>query len=164
MLPLLFLLVLLQHGRRQRNCHHLLCYNKLFFCCNSEGNDNNATITFCFGLVVAKKVTIELQQSCHRLLFLFCYNIEGDGSKATIAFCFRFATIKKATTMSHCLILWFHHSEEEEDDNFCHLLWWLCCKKMATYAFFGGFATKKVMTAMSLPSSMVVVLWRRQWQ
>jgi hypothetical protein len=28
---------------------------------------------------------------------------------------------------------------------------------------FGGFVAKKVMVAMSLPSSMVVVLWRRRW-
>jgi hypothetical protein len=28
---------------------------------------------------------------------------------------------------------------------------------------FCGFATKKVMTTMSLPSFMVVLLWKKQW-
>ncbi len=60
--------------------------------------------------------------------------------------------------MNRHLLLWFHYSKEKEDNNSRHLSRWLCCKKMATCAFFGGFAAKKVTTAMSLPSSMVVVL------
>jgi hypothetical protein len=78
-------------------------------------------------------------------------------------FYFGVTTGKKATTMSCNLLMWFHYSKEEEDDNFCHLFQWLCCNKMATCIYFCGFAAKKVTSTMSSPSSMVVVLWRRQW-
>jgi hypothetical protein len=45
-----------------------------------------------------------------------------------------------------------------------HLLQWFCYKKKATVivvAFFNGFVAKKMTTTMSLPSFMVVVLWRK---
>ncbi len=58
--------------------------------------------------------------------------------------------------MNFCLLLWFDYNEEEEDESFRHLFGWLCYKEMATCAFFGGFAIKKVTIAMLLPSYMVM--------
>ncbi len=58
--------------------------------------------------------------------------------------------------MSRRFLLWFRCNEG--DDNFHHLLQWLYYKRIASCAFFGGFAAKKVMAAMSLPSSMVMAI------
>ncbi len=60
--------------------------------------------------------------------------------------------------MSCCLLLCLSCSKEEEDNSFRQFLQWLCCKKWRLVPFFGGFATKKVMVAISSPSSMVVGL------
>ncbi len=121
-----------------------------FFCCNEEGDGNFAakkallspSFWFCFN-----------KKGYHRLCLLsfFCSNKKGDGS------------LCRRLLLCAWNLLWFYYSEKKENDNFHHLLWWLCYKIMAmgtTFAFFGGFVVKKVTTAMSLPSSMVVVLWK----
>jgi hypothetical protein len=60
--------------------------------------------------------------------------------------------------VSGFVLLWFHYSKEEEDDNFRHLLRWLSYNNWQPVLFFASFATKKVTAAMSLPSSIVVVI------
>jgi hypothetical protein len=53
--------------------------------------------------------------------------------------------------------------KEEEEDNLYHFLRWLCYTKWLHVPFICGSATKKVTIAMSSPSFMVVVWWRRRW-
>ncbi len=74
-----------------------------FFCCNEEGNDNKATVTFYFGFVVTKKVTIiKLSSpSC----FFFCYNEEGDDNFVVVAFCFFFCCNEESNGSFYCWYL-----------------------------------------------------------
>ncbi len=100
------------------------------------------TVAFFLGGVTEKKKAMTIDV-CPRLLLWWCYKEKG-----WVAFFFVFEIKKKTTTTS---ITFF--------DGFV-------VKKMMAIVitFFGGFATKKVMATMSSPSSMVVVLWKRQWQ
>ncbi len=93
-----------------------------------------------------------------------------------VAFFFMFEK-KKMTKMSHCFFRWFGCSEDGNDiklplpsfvlqkrrrrQQLLSPFFMALLQKMAivtTFAFFGGFAMKKVMTPMSLPYSMVVAL------
>jgi len=82
---------------------------------------------------------------------LLLRNKEGDGSFAAVVFFF-FSLVALQRRQQLCI-------EEEGDDSCRHLLRWLCYKETATSAFFYGFATKKVMAAISSPYSMVMILF-----
>jgi hypothetical protein len=86
------------------------------FCCNEEGDGNDTSITFCFGLAIAKKAMRTLlsspfflqhrrrrQQHCGRLLFWSCYDKK------------KIVTVKKAT-LHRLLLFWFYCNKEGNDN------------------------------------------------
>jgi len=144
---------------QQRNRWQLCCRRLLLFVllqCSEKGDGNNAFLfLFCYN-ATNKATTTKLPSPFIFFSSLFCCNVQGDNN---VTFCFHFVAAKKATVMSRRLFLWLRCSEKEEDDSFRQLFLWLYYKrKMVTYTYFCDFAPKKVTTAMSSPSSMMVVM------
>ncbi len=153
--------------------------------CSKEGDGNNIAIAFflfywcnatrrvtttllllpfsCFFTAPLQIATIAML-SLPSSWFFCCNFAKKVTTTLLLSFFLGYSITKKATTMSCRLLLCLCCSEEEEDDSFRPFLRWLYWKKMGTCAFFGGFVVKKVTTTMSSPTSMVVGLWKRQWE
>jgi len=138
-------------------CYHCLL---LWWCCSEEGNGNKL-LSSASSLCLKRK-----RRQCITIIFL-CGGVTEKNN---------------TLTMWCCLLLWWC-CNDKGDSNLMLSLSFLCLRikrrlqfpspslmallqKKATtivIAFFNGFVMKRVTATMSLPSSMVVLLWKRQW-